>query len=1552
MKETTTITSDLLKNKNTLTFPALASLTLAACGGGGGGGALITPTPPTNRAPTTAGTTTLTTDEDSIDAALGITTPTDADGDSLTITVTGLPTGGTLTTADGTEVTNNMTLTISQLTGLVFTPDADLNDSNTDFGSFTYSVSDGSLTSTGTVNISVTPVNDAPEFNSGPDISIEENHSDVTGFTATDIDDDALTYSISGGTDQAFFTIDAATGALTFIDRPDFENAQDSDQDNIYIVEITIDDGNGGSATQTFNIIVSDVVTGITISNSSIDENSSGVVVGDLTAAIDDLNATHEYTYALSGTDAESFEVVNGQLKLKDSVSANYEEKSSYTVTVTATDSGGLSTSNDFTININDINEAPTDIGISRTGLMDNTDAAVVGTLTTTDEDTIDNHTYTVSDDRFEVVDGVLRLKAGVTIDNLVEPTVTINVTTTDKGGLTYQEEFTLTVGTVQVTATQFEENAVGAVIGDLSVIDDSSFSGDITYTLSGEGSENFEVVDGQLKLKDTFSANYEVLSTYQITITATDDAGYTKSTTYQFTVVDVNDAPTAIALSSTAIDENSAGAIVGDLTTTDEDTNDTHTYTLTGTDAESFEVVNGQLKLKDSVSANYEEKNSYTITVTATDSGGLSISSDYTVTINDVNDAPSAINISGSFYVNDGTTGGVVGDITTEDEDAGDSHTYTLSGTNAANFEIVNGQLKLKDNITADHSMMSAYSVTVTSTDSAGATISENYTVEVNIAPTFVNLSNNNVDENYVGNEVGALTVIDANTNDEFTYTITGDGAESFEVVDGQLKVKSGTWLDYETKSTYTLTITVTDQGGYSLDKTLTIDVNDVDYGNPWFSEHVSVFDVPISSDAAIRGQQWTYLWGEGSQPYSLRFENDDDPSTPLVITYSLMNANSVLGDNYDDGWEQGEDGVYSNIENYSADWEAAVDAAFEYWGNVSGITFVKVDDNANMCGDIRIALSSGDFGGAGGWSNVPYYYQGENNSTANDIWIRSYYDQWHSDWPEYNNYILLHEIGHSLGLAHTHDNGYYSSVEQNTGLYSIMSYIGFGYLVNPWPGYEVDDNILQDRPAINDIKTIQYLYGMTPQYNEGNTNYTYTGPVFTTIYDTGGTDTIDVSSYGLDITLDLRGGTVSYIGTAELELEVPYGNGSGDYTYEYSGFPIGIAEGTIIENATTGSGDDTITCNTAINTITCGSGNDDVLLISTGDIVFGGHGYDNFYINSLDFNHIDGGVGTDVTDGEGDGLYFHGLYSGSAIDLRAFTDYQITNIEDIYIDDGKASVLKISALALRNLEGTYYRDMNGDGIQEFVCYIYADADLDEVQVNNEGWSLTVPVDTGDNVYAGYDYYLLSGTLFAPDIWFAVNTGTTVTYINESGGVEKISPDRSNDEIVIVENKNPTIDVDDNNNINIPIHEPINSDPFRYVCGCALCASKDTVSSKSDDNTLSLSNTSNHLDMTSDLLIVEHALDYSILLPELSDFEIQESIVLDDVELSDLLIGDPVDEDLMFLLGSFAGDDIIPKSNNRITENNHDAVKEYDLFLNFEESILQEDLIYTSELG
>ena len=239
------------------TFPSLASLTLVACGGGGG---LIVAPPPANRAPVAATDKTLSMDEDTTNTALNITAPSDVDGDNLTITVTAVPTGGTLTLADGTKVTVNSTLTVSQLTGLVFTPDANLNDDTTTFGAFTYTVSDGSLTDSSTVTISVTPVNDAPELVGIMEFAVDENTTAVADITATDVDDDPLTYSITGGADQTLFAIDASTGALSFKTAPDYENPGDSDQDNIYLVEITVSDGFGGRATDMCVIRVRDTL--------------------------------------------------------------------------------------------------------------------------------------------------------------------------------------------------------------------------------------------------------------------------------------------------------------------------------------------------------------------------------------------------------------------------------------------------------------------------------------------------------------------------------------------------------------------------------------------------------------------------------------------------------------------------------------------------------------------------------------------------------------------------------------------------------------------------------------------------------------------------------------------------------------------------------------------------------------------------------------------------------------------------------------------------------------------------------------------------------------------------------------------------------------------------------------------------------------------------------------------------------------------------------------------------------------------------------------------
>ena len=88
-----------------------------------------------------------------------------------------------------------------------------------------------------------TPSNSAPIFTSATTASVAENASGtVYTATATDADNNALSYAIGGGADGARFAITAA-GALSFLTPPDFEAPTDANGDNIYEVTITVSDG-------------------------------------------------------------------------------------------------------------------------------------------------------------------------------------------------------------------------------------------------------------------------------------------------------------------------------------------------------------------------------------------------------------------------------------------------------------------------------------------------------------------------------------------------------------------------------------------------------------------------------------------------------------------------------------------------------------------------------------------------------------------------------------------------------------------------------------------------------------------------------------------------------------------------------------------------------------------------------------------------------------------------------------------------------------------------------------------------------------------------------------------------------------------------------------------------------------------------------------------------------------------------------------------------------------------------------------------------------------
>lgn len=135
-----------------------------------------------------------------------------------------------------------------------------LNEGETDTDSFTYTVSDGNVTDTATVDITVNGVTDnqAPEITTPNAVEVEENLTSVTTIAVQDPEEDAINFALAGGADRDLFAIDANTGELTFNEAPDFDNPEDADGDNSYELQVEASDDNGGITTQNLQVTVTD----------------------------------------------------------------------------------------------------------------------------------------------------------------------------------------------------------------------------------------------------------------------------------------------------------------------------------------------------------------------------------------------------------------------------------------------------------------------------------------------------------------------------------------------------------------------------------------------------------------------------------------------------------------------------------------------------------------------------------------------------------------------------------------------------------------------------------------------------------------------------------------------------------------------------------------------------------------------------------------------------------------------------------------------------------------------------------------------------------------------------------------------------------------------------------------------------------------------------------------------------------------------------------------------------------------------------------------------
>jgi hypothetical protein len=223
----------------------------------------------------------------------------------------------------------------------------------------------GGLSHDATFTITVNDLNENPSITTGNTFVVAENTNAVTTVNATDADQPAqtLTYTITGGTDAPRFALDSASGTLTFNTAPNFESPVDANSDNVYQVEVTVADGNGGTASQTLQVTIVNAAEAPSMADHtfSVDANGGvGTLIGTLTAT--DADTGDSLTFALIGSNSDGTFALdtNGQLTVADPTALPIGAMEPFLLTVQVTDSTGLSATATVTVQLlPTVEEAP-----------------------------------------------------------------------------------------------------------------------------------------------------------------------------------------------------------------------------------------------------------------------------------------------------------------------------------------------------------------------------------------------------------------------------------------------------------------------------------------------------------------------------------------------------------------------------------------------------------------------------------------------------------------------------------------------------------------------------------------------------------------------------------------------------------------------------------------------------------------------------------------------------------------------------------------------------------------------------------------------------------------------------------------------------------------------------------------------------------------------------------------------------------------------------------------------------------------------------------------
>lgn len=484
-----------------------------------------------------------------------------------------------------------------------------------------------------------------------------------------------------------------------------------------------------------------------------------------------------------------------------------------------------------------------------------------------------------------------------------------------------------------------------------------------------------------------------------------------------------------------------------------------------------------------------------------------------------------------------------VVIDVLTNDTGSGLMVTSVTAGS--LGTATINADQTITYTPSSDASGSDVFSYTVT--DGAGNTS----TAQITVTVAAVNDAPDALADSYVASQgafsSGSASVLD-NDSDRENDTMSVVGYEAATAGGGIVQMNTDGTFQYAAAAgfsgTDTFRYTVSDGQGGSSQTVVSIEVAGGEAEEP-----------PYYVTGVIRGED-------------VRVNPDDPIGTGTTVYFAFAEQTP---DYYYSG-----SFAWSAFEPFSDAMKAATRKALLDISSHTEITFVETSvENAGM------VLGVAELGAS--VEGVGYYPDAYTVGTpTGDLWIDNSLAGLSFDPGSHDYLILLHEIGHTLGLTHPT-----LPYEELNCQYTVMA-------DHEHPTFASDGASMM----LYDIAALQYLYGANTSATAGDDVYAFDALTETlqTIWDAGGHDTIDLSAATRSVSLDLNAGafsTVSATGTNN----------------------VALAFGTIIEDAIGSGYDDTIIGNEGENVMFGGAGN---------DVMTGGAGGDSFV--------FEGGSGFDV--------------------------------------------------------------------------------------------------------------------------------------------------------------------------------------------------------------------------------------------------------------------------------------------------------------------------------